>query len=137
MAPSISARQRLDLSRVNLQTQSPLYNTFPTELRLAIYSFVVASFPNPNDPYPFQSYYYRPGYTAPMISDLRLLRVCKQVYLEAKDLIWDAASGHTEEAFWWGDNKRRPPTHGEQPERRKFLTFSLRVMTLDTENQLG
>lgn len=125
--------QTLDLSQVHPQTQSPLYTTFPTEMRLAIYALVLASFPDPNEPYPFMSYYYRPGYTAPMKNDLRLLRVCKQVYIEAKGLIWDPTSGRTEEAFWWGDHRRRPLDHRQR--RRKSSTLSFTVMMSD-ESQL-
>ncbi|KAJ2923843.1 hypothetical protein H1R20_g13251, partial [Candolleomyces eurysporus] len=113
MAPDMAV-QTLDFSQANPQYQSPLYMAFPVEIRLAIYALVLASFPDPNEPYSFQSYYYRPGHTAPKMNDLRLLSVCKRAYIEAKDLIWDPTSGNTQEAFWWGDYLRRPRNYRQR-----------------------
>lgn len=106
MATSVPS---LDLSHPNSQDQSPLYSIIPAELRLSIYELVLISYPDPNQPYPFKSHYYRPGYTAVKKTDVALLRACKKAYIEAKDLVWLPSTGNDEEVFWWGMTARRPP----------------------------
>jgi hypothetical protein len=96
---------------VNPQVSSARCNTLPAELRREIFALSLSSFSDSQRPYPFDSYWYRPGYTAPKKTDLALLMTCKPVYNESGDLIWREGSGNEEEAFWWGDMDRRPPEY--------------------------
>ncbi|KAL4878350.1 hypothetical protein BJY04DRAFT_196343 [Aspergillus karnatakaensis] len=66
------------------QSTSPFFATLPPELRHAIYTYVLTPYPNP-DParsYKKETYYHRPGHTAPHITSTSLLLTCKQVYAE-------------------------------------------------------
>ncbi|KAH6874645.1 hypothetical protein BKA70DRAFT_256824 [Coprinopsis sp. MPI-PUGE-AT-0042] len=74
------------------QPVSSLFTVFPPEIRAEIFSLALRSFSDASNTYPFDSYWYRPGYTAPKQTGLSL--------------------GNDEEAFWWGSNDRRPRDHG-------------------------
>jgi hypothetical protein len=99
------------------QSASPLFAVFPTEIRLEIFSDAVSSYSDTTKPYPFDSYHYRPGYTAPKRTDLSLLRTCKRVYEETKDLVWKAGNGNGKDSFWWYWPTLEPPTMS-WPQRR-------------------
>ncbi|KAH6874649.1 hypothetical protein BKA70DRAFT_1128914 [Coprinopsis sp. MPI-PUGE-AT-0042] len=96
------------IANVDAQSASRLFAIFPPEIRAEIFALVLCSFSDTSNPYPFDSYWYRPGYTAPKRTELSLLMTCKRIYEEARDLIWKECSGNDEEAFWWGSNDRRP-----------------------------
>ncbi|KAG2024161.1 hypothetical protein CC2G_001741 [Coprinopsis cinerea AmutBmut pab1-1] len=103
----------IDLSpaKVNPQDQSILYHTLPLELRRQIFIAYFTSYSHPSKPYRFLSYYYRPGHTAPKCTDVALLRVCRRVYAEARELVWHKDTGNGEESFWIGSAERRPRSH--------------------------
>jgi hypothetical protein len=103
------------------QEDSPLFNIFPPEIRAEIFGITVSSLPDKSRPYAFDSYWYRPGYTAPKRTHLSLLATCKRVYAETRDLVWKAGSGNDEETVWWGSDDRAPPPPPSSP---KILTSS-------------
>jgi hypothetical protein len=123
----VPAQPDLDLTiNMDAQSASPLFTVFPPEIRAEIFTFALASFPDLSNPYPFKSYWYRPGYTAPKRTELSLLVTCKRIYDEAKDLVWKEGSANDEEAFWWGSVTRRPPEYraGEGSLNSEASTFS-------------
>ncbi|KAH6907912.1 hypothetical protein BKA70DRAFT_1104283, partial [Coprinopsis sp. MPI-PUGE-AT-0042] len=89
----------------------PLFHAFPAEIQAEVFALTVASFPDTPRPYPFDSFIYRPGYIAPRKKDLALLKTCKRVYQEAKELVWKEGCGNDEETFWWGNNLAMPPEY--------------------------
>ncbi|KAH6874656.1 hypothetical protein BKA70DRAFT_1128910, partial [Coprinopsis sp. MPI-PUGE-AT-0042] len=89
----------------------PLFHAFPAEIQAEVFALTVASFPDTPRPYPFDSYIYRPGYIAPRKTDLALLKTCKRVYQEAKELVWKEGCGNDEETFWWGNNLAMLPEY--------------------------
>ncbi|TFK22267.1 hypothetical protein FA15DRAFT_671736 [Coprinopsis marcescibilis] len=103
--------KRINLSTVNPQNDSPLYTTFPPEVRRYIVSYVLSAYDDTSEPWSFQSYYRRPGYTGGKRTEVAVLRTCKLMYIESRDLIFQPGTGNEEEAFWWGDHGRRPPDH--------------------------
>ncbi|KAH6874618.1 hypothetical protein BKA70DRAFT_1128915 [Coprinopsis sp. MPI-PUGE-AT-0042] len=109
------------------QSASPLFAGFPPEIRAEIFSLALSSFPDTSKPYPFDSYWYRPGYTAPKLTDLSLLVTCKRIYEEARLLVWKEGSGNEQEVFWWGTTVRRPPEYEASRELHieKFIASSL------------
>ncbi|KAH6874659.1 hypothetical protein BKA70DRAFT_1208691 [Coprinopsis sp. MPI-PUGE-AT-0042] len=97
------------------QSASPLFSEFPAEIRSEIFTLAVASFLDTSNAYPFDAYYFRLGNTAPKRTDLTLLRTCKQVYQETKELVWRKGNGNDEEVLWWGTvRSQRPPEHNHQ-----------------------
>ncbi|KAH6874639.1 hypothetical protein BKA70DRAFT_1577173 [Coprinopsis sp. MPI-PUGE-AT-0042] len=104
----------LDLSTdAYAQSASPLFTILPPEIRTEIFSLALSSFPDPSKPYPFDSYWYRPGYTAVRLTHVSLLATCKRINDEARDLVWKPGNGNDEESFWWGPNNMRPPEYGD------------------------
>jgi hypothetical protein len=103
----------LDLT-INMDAQSTSlpFTIFPPSFRAEIFAYALSSFPDLSKPYPLDSCWYRPGYIPLKRTELSLLRTCKQIYDEAKDLVWKEGSGNDEEAFWWGSVTRRPPEYG-------------------------
>jgi hypothetical protein len=104
----------LDLTaNADAQSSSPLFTVFPAEIRAEIFAIALSRFLDTSHPYPFDSYWYRPGYTAPKKTEATLLMTCKRVYQESRALVWKKGSSNDEEAFWWGSLDRRPPEcHG-------------------------
>ncbi|KAH6874648.1 hypothetical protein BKA70DRAFT_1350024 [Coprinopsis sp. MPI-PUGE-AT-0042] len=103
----------LDLSTdAYAQSASPLFTVLPPEIRTEIFSLALSSFPDPSNPYSFDSYWYRPGYTAVRLTHVSLLATCKRINDEARDLVWKPGNGNDEESFWWGPNNMRPPEYG-------------------------
>jgi len=90
------------------QRCSPLF-ALPPDVRLRIFTLAVSAHPDPARPYPFDAYYYRPGYTHAMRTDLALLQTCKRVYAEAREAVWCPTAGNDEMAVWFGKPARRPP----------------------------
>ncbi|KAH6874647.1 hypothetical protein BKA70DRAFT_1208677 [Coprinopsis sp. MPI-PUGE-AT-0042] len=128
-------------ANADAQSASPLFTIFPPEIRAEIFSLALSSFSDTSKPYPFESYWYRPGYTAPKQTELSLLVSCKRIYEEARELVWKEGSGNDEEAFWWGSNDRRPRDHGglsnDDPRERhikEFLRDSFDVILLISDS---
>lgn len=100
------------------QLQSPLFQ-LPAELRLHIFSYVLAPEDDPTNVYPFSSYYYRPPkYMAGKKHNMAMLQTCKRVFMEAIDIVYKDVLG--EESFYWGWEERRPKEFrhhiGKKPE---------------------
>ncbi|TFK22268.1 hypothetical protein FA15DRAFT_671738 [Coprinopsis marcescibilis] len=104
-----AALDAISFSAMNPQSACPLYISFPPEIRRYIFSYALSAYEDLDAPWDAQSYYRRPGYTCRKRTDVAVLRTCKLVYVEARDLIFQAGTGNDEEAFWWGDFSRRPP----------------------------
>jgi hypothetical protein len=113
--PIVRKAQNKPVRNPDPQSASPLFAVLPTEIRLQIFSDAVSLYSDTTKPYPFDSYHYRPGYTAPKRTDLSLLRTCKRAYEEAKDLVWKAGSGNGEKTFWWCADFKAPPRALSKP----------------------
>ncbi|KAH4064728.1 hypothetical protein HBI56_058930 [Parastagonospora nodorum] len=81
----------------NHQMQSPLFGLLPGEIRNEIFALALMPYEDEAATYPKDSYWYRPGFSAPRKSNSVLLRTCKAAYAEGqkvflRDLEW---------AFWF------------------------------------
>ncbi|EAU93521.2 hypothetical protein CC1G_02751 [Coprinopsis cinerea okayama7 len=106
--PTNPVSEKTGLWWIDGQRFSPLYTVLPAEIRILIFKFTLAKDVDLKNLYPFEAFYYRPGCAGPMRADLGLLRTCRRVYREAKDLVWDPSTGNCEETFWWGGTIHRP-----------------------------
>jgi hypothetical protein len=84
----------------NHQLQSPIFGVLPAELRNEIFALALMPYEVEDEAatYPKDSYWYRPGFSAPLQSNSVLLQTCKAAYAEGRkvflrDLEW---------AFWFG-----------------------------------
>ncbi|KAK1148381.1 hypothetical protein N8T08_010192 [Aspergillus melleus] len=68
---------------IHEQSQSPLF-ALPAEIRLHIFSFALTKTLDLAHPYSPDTYYSRPGYTAPRPMDTALLHTCKRIYAETR-----------------------------------------------------
>jgi hypothetical protein len=99
IAPSLS-------DDVDLQTQSPLFNAIPAEIRNRIFSIALSAYDDKTKPYGPQNWFYRPDWHFHPKISTTLLRTCKRIYLECH-LLPLALNSHT---FWAGVD-RGPPSH--------------------------
>jgi hypothetical protein len=96
-----------NLARCNPQSQSPLFNKIPPELRNRIFSLALLQHEDLADPYEKHDYCYRPGHRARRIVSASLLQTCRLVWLEANH--WPMAQAvHN---FWFDDDRRPEWTH--------------------------
>ncbi|KAH6874651.1 hypothetical protein BKA70DRAFT_1350031 [Coprinopsis sp. MPI-PUGE-AT-0042] len=98
-----------NLSHIHPQIDSPLFSKIPPEIREEIFTLSVSSYLDDSQTYPFHSYWYRPGYTAPRKTSLSLLLTCKAIYGEARDLVFKEGTGNDELIIYYGYTKHRPP----------------------------
>jgi hypothetical protein len=91
VAPTISAA-------TNYQLQSPLFGVLPGEIRNDIFALALMSYEDEAATYPKDSYWYRPGFSAPSKSESALLRTCKAAYAECQKVFFR----DSEWAFWFG-----------------------------------
>ncbi|KAJ8114440.1 hypothetical protein OPT61_g3676 [Boeremia exigua] len=88
----------LSSSPVNSQLQSPLFGTLPGEIRNQVFSLALMQHDDEADTYPTDSYWYRPGFSAPQKSNSALLQTCKMAYAEGQKVFLS----ELEWAFWFG-----------------------------------
>ncbi|KAK0276429.1 hypothetical protein LTR91_019547 [Friedmanniomyces endolithicus] len=74
------------LGKYNDQTSSPLFSVLPRELRDLIWALATAPYEDPNAKFEKTAYYYRPGHTARLRTEVALLLTCRRVWLEANAL---------------------------------------------------
>ncbi|KAH7393779.1 hypothetical protein DE146DRAFT_737499 [Phaeosphaeria sp. MPI-PUGE-AT-0046c] len=94
---STSAMTTLKYPFTNYQSQSPLFGVLPGEIRNEIFALALMPYEDDAATYPQDSYWFRPGFSAPSKSRSELLRTCKAAYAEGqkvflRDLEW---------AFWF------------------------------------
>jgi hypothetical protein len=82
----------------NYQAQSPLFGLLPGEIRNEIFALALLQYEDDADAYPEDSYWYRPGFTAPRRSYSGLLQTCKLAYTEGRQVFLE----QLEWAFWFG-----------------------------------
>jgi hypothetical protein len=92
MAPSLGSPP------TNLQLQSPLFGTLPGEIRNEIFILALTQYEDDEEAYSEDSYWYRPGFSAPRKSSSALLRTCKAAYVEGQNVFLS----ELEWAFWFG-----------------------------------
>ncbi|KAI9037333.1 uncharacterized protein KD926_000620 [Aspergillus affinis] len=97
------------------QSQSPLFS-LPPEIRLHIFSFALTKSLDPAHPYSPDTYYFRPGYTAPRPIHTALLHTCKRVYAEARHFPFVNA-----DLTFFLCSRARAPGFIPLPQLREFL----------------
>lgn len=97
-AESSFAPIAIDFQCTNLQTQSPLFGLLPGEIRNEIFAYALGHEEDEAEAYPKDSYWYRPGFSAPHKTTSALLRTCKLAYIEGKKVFL----AESEWAFWFG-----------------------------------
>jgi hypothetical protein len=69
------------------QAQSPLFNALPGELRNAIFRLALQQYVDTERLYDRETYWTRPGVEGPLRIDTALLRTCKRVWGETRDML--------------------------------------------------
>jgi hypothetical protein len=91
-----------NLAKCHSQSQSPLFNKLPPELRNRIFSLALLQYEDLADPYDNHDYCYRPDHRARRIVSASLLRSCRLIWLEANH--WPMLQAvHN---FWFDDDRR-------------------------------
>lgn len=85
------------------QSQSPLFNRIPPEVRDQIFKLALTAYEDPSRKYRPSAYYYRPGYTCAHRIDTDLLLTCRRIYWETFTL----PASINEHTLWYG---RAPPS---------------------------
>ncbi|KKK16943.1 hypothetical protein ARAM_003757 [Aspergillus rambellii] len=104
-----------DFSSYLDQSQSPLFSILPAEIRSEIFTYALSGFEDTGRLYSRETYWTRPGYSAPHRTCTDLLRTCKRVYLES----WFMPFACAEHAFYLTARDRAP---GQLP-RDRFAQF--------------
>ncbi|KAL4994520.1 hypothetical protein BDV10DRAFT_176719 [Aspergillus recurvatus] len=86
------------------QSQSPLFSTLPPEIRSEIFSYALSPFEDKTKLYAKETYWTRPGYSAPHRTYTELLRTCKRVYAES----WFMPFALAEHSFYLVAQDRAP-----------------------------
>ncbi|KAL2812201.1 hypothetical protein BJX63DRAFT_397220 [Aspergillus granulosus] len=88
------------------QSQSPLFTTLPPELRHQIFTYALTSTEDtdPQRAYSKETYWTRPGYSAPRKTHTALLRTCKLAYAEG----WFMPFAFAEHVFYLTGHDRAP-----------------------------
>ncbi|KAL3465237.1 hypothetical protein BJX64DRAFT_253436 [Aspergillus heterothallicus] len=88
------------------QPTSPLFTTLPPELRHEIFTYALTSTEDtdPARAYSKETYWTRPGYSAPRKTHTALLRTCKLAYAES----WFMPFALAEHAFYLTASERAP-----------------------------
>jgi hypothetical protein len=74
-------------SNAHPQSQSPLFTTLPGELRNEIFRLALQQHVDTSRLYERETYWTRPGVEGPLAIDTALLRTCKRVWGETKDML--------------------------------------------------
>ncbi|KAL4915033.1 hypothetical protein BDW62DRAFT_212995 [Aspergillus aurantiobrunneus] len=93
-----------DFTTYNVQSQSLLFSTLPPEIRSEIFTYALAPFEDPSRAYSKETYWRRPGYSAPHRTHPELLRTCKRVYAET----WFMPFALAEHTFYLTAQDRAP-----------------------------
>ncbi|KAL3454284.1 hypothetical protein BJX65DRAFT_85959 [Aspergillus insuetus] len=100
----------LSFTTASPQPTSPLFNTLPPELRHQIFTYALTQCED-TDPvraYSRETYWSRPGYSAPLKTHTALLRTCKLAYAEG----WWMPLAFAEHIFYLTADERAPPPIG-------------------------
>ncbi|KAL2836804.1 hypothetical protein BJX68DRAFT_259804 [Aspergillus pseudodeflectus] len=112
----------LSFTTTSPQPTSPLFSTLPPELRHQIFTYTLTQCEDtePAHVYSRETYWARPGYSAPLKTHTALLRTCKLAYAEG----WWMPLAFAEQVFYLTADERAPPRiGGGRIERRAFERF--------------
>ncbi|CEL06857.1 hypothetical protein ASPCAL10028 [Aspergillus calidoustus] len=112
----------LSFTTTSPQPTSPLFSTLPPELRHQIFTYTLTQCEDtdPSHAYNRETYWARPGYSAPLKTHTALLRTCKLAYAEG----WWMPLAFAEQVFYLTADERAPPRiGGGRIERRAFEGF--------------
>ncbi|KAF2428295.1 hypothetical protein EJ08DRAFT_680633 [Tothia fuscella] len=119
----------LQLTDCNLQDQSPLFSTIPAEIRNQIFGLALSE-NDGKDAIPTEKYWYRPDYTHDRYIDTALLRTCRRVYLETRDLPQQNVTCR----FWIGSVERAAPLRSIQSRAMQSSSSAPSPRNIDQEN---
>ncbi|KAL4802015.1 hypothetical protein BDV18DRAFT_148058 [Aspergillus unguis] len=77
-----AAVHRPEFKTYNGQSQSPLFRLLPAEVRNLIFTYALSPYEDTSNAYSKETYWTRPGYSAPHKTSTALLRACKRTYAE-------------------------------------------------------
>ncbi|KAL4734669.1 hypothetical protein BDV11DRAFT_174560 [Aspergillus similis] len=95
-----------DFTTYHHQSQSPLFSTLPPEIRSEIFNYTLSPIEDKTKLYAKETYWARPGYSAPHKTYTELLRTCKRVYAES----WFMPFALAEHSFYLVARDRAPST---------------------------
>ncbi|KAL4864209.1 hypothetical protein BDV12DRAFT_205850 [Aspergillus spectabilis] len=93
-----------DFTTYNPQSASPLFATLPPELRSLIFTYALSPYEDTSRTYARETYWTRPGYSAPHKTSTSILRTCKAAYAET----WFLPFALAEHAFYLTARDRAP-----------------------------
>ena len=86
MEPSKPWLPEMDFGYMDAQAGSPLFMSLPAEIRNHIFQLALTSFDDKTRPYKRGAYYYRPGHRYAQKIDTNLLRTCRRILYETRDI---------------------------------------------------
>ena len=131
LTPSIFRKAKMSSStnnEVNPQTESPLFNRIPGEIRNQIFALVFPAYYDKANPFPQDDYYYRPGFRYAHRIDTALLCTCRRAYLETHTLPCSLNS-HVE----W-HNRGPPIWTAKQASHRSMTSVQLFIQQVNLES---
>ncbi|KAF9485820.1 hypothetical protein BDN70DRAFT_870710 [Pholiota conissans] len=93
------------------QDASPLFTTFPPEIRNRIFIFALLSYDDKSRPFPENAYHYRPGYHYRQLISTALLATCRRIYSETHDIPLSL----NEHVFWCSASRGPGVRFSENP----------------------
>lgn len=109
-----------NLARCNPQSQSPLFNVLPPEIRNEIFSLALMQHEDLSNPYPSHDFCCRPAHRARRIVSTSLLQTCRLIWLEANHCPMTQAV----HSFWFDQYRRPPWISDDEDEDRRFNEFT-------------
>ncbi|RDW61148.1 uncharacterized protein DSM5745_10646 [Aspergillus mulundensis] len=116
MPPTEPALHPPDFTTYNPQPQSPLFATLPPEIRTEIFTYALSPFEDKSNLYERDTYWSRPGYSAPLKTATELLRACRRVYAEC----WFMPFALAEHSFYLTSGARAPARGAWASNRRRL-----------------
>ncbi|KAL4746096.1 hypothetical protein BDW72DRAFT_185597 [Aspergillus terricola var. indicus] len=113
-----------DFTTYHHQSQSPLFSTLPPEIRSEIFNYTLSPFEDKTKLYAKETYWSRPGYSAPHKTYTELLRTCKRVYAES----WFMPFALAEHSFYLVARDRAPSTRADWRWEKRLIEGWLKVL---------
>jgi hypothetical protein len=131
----LTLHERLLATAPDAQSDSPLFNRLPAEVRTAIYSLALTDYldPDPAKRYEANTLFTRPSYSAPRRTDTSLLRTCRAIYSEA----WFLPFVLREQTHWLTREDRAPPEYDRHGLNIRNLTSIVQRYLADSDGSGG
>ncbi|KAL3431021.1 hypothetical protein BDV09DRAFT_199141 [Aspergillus tetrazonus] len=113
-----------DFTTYHDQSQSPLFSTLPPEIRTEIFNYTLSPIEDKSKLYAKDTYWARPGYSAPHKTYTELLRTCKRVYAES----WFMPFALAEHSFYIVARDRAPSRRANWRWQKELMEEWLKVL---------